>query len=149
MRYRRRFAPCPLWSAKTFLLALFVLGPSCDRGGTPDVGKPCETGAILQPGDSYLFPLAKECSTGLCLKPIDHSVTRNVDTESFCTATCTDDGDCDGQQRDPAIPADRRCQTGFACAIAFESGDKACEKLCVCRDFLPSDPLQVPAKCAP
>jgi len=144
MRYPRLVA---VLATVTALASVGLLVPGCGKDGAPDVGKSCETVAVLYPEDSYLSQVAKDCSTGLCLKPIDHSVNRTGDTGPLCTATCSDDHDCDGQVRDRANSADRRCITGFTCAIPFDSGDKACEKLCVCKDFVPVGGATVPPKC--
>lgn len=133
--------------SRAFCLSLLVCLAGCWGSGSGDVGKPCESVAVLYPEDSYLSQVAKECSSGLCLKPIDQTLERRVDTQPLCTTSCGDDGDCEGQVRDRNNPADYRCILGFACLMPFDSGDKACQKMCVCRDFLTAGPVSVPPNC--
>ena len=68
-------------------------------------------------------------------------------TQAYCSASCSQDSDCDGQQRDVKNPLDYRCNQGFSCGIAFVKGKICCQKLCLCKDFLPPTGAQIPIAC--
>lgn len=81
------------------------------------------------------------CKSHLCVRPApDFQITRAVDTSPLCTDTCVVDDDCTGAaMRNPANAVDKRCARGFACGVAFETGPLRCQRLCLCKDFLPPD----------
>ena len=90
--------------------------------GSP-VGHQCISG-VSDPSapNSYNQPAA-EC-------PEDHICLHIQDTQrDLCTAACQDEMGC-------AKVIDSPCMT-FACVPVFDVGDHACEKLCVCADYVP------------
>jgi len=92
---------------------------------------------------------ALECPSRICLKPVVQTGASmpTPPTAAYCSASCSQDSDCDGQTRDPNNPLDYRCSKGFACGIAFVKGKLCCQKLCLCRDFLPSTGAPTPIAC--
>jgi hypothetical protein len=129
----------------TALLALAVaLG--CNP---PDLGRACDVQAETGASSATINDQALECSTRLCLHEARAAASGvTPDTAPFCTAACTTDDDCaEGETRDPRRTGDRRCRTGFACGVAFSTGDTVCcRKVCLCRDFLDGPP-RTPAEC--
>jgi hypothetical protein len=105
---------------------------------TNPVGRPC----FIQSGEDAGVPVtvvsapALECQSLTCL----HVAGRLPD---LCTASCDSDDDCDTSPESP-------CQTGFACMVPVVTGNFCCQKLCVCRDYLPGGmPGPAPAACDP
>jgi hypothetical protein len=92
---------------------------------------------------------ATECTSQLCVRPApDPTLSRVVDTAATCTRPCASDADCaDGERRNPTNLIDKRCTSGFVCGVGFTVGPLACQKLCLCRDFVPSG-SSAPAWCA-
>jgi hypothetical protein len=122
-------------------------GPSCNSGR---LGQTCSAGTEMPGWSQGLFRgAASECASGLCLRPArDFNVASNVDTGPTCTAVCASDADCGfAELRDRKDSGDRRCQSGYTCAVPFEVGPLCCRKLCVCKDFLPRTGAQLPASC--
>ena len=82
---------------------------------------------------------ALECESSICLH-IAGQVT------NMCTARCNADSDCEASPESP-------CKGGFACVVQVVTGDFCCEKLCACRDQLPSPDaggtFTEPAACDP
>lgn len=112
------------------------------------IGRTCTTLADDEVTDleSIFNDEALECPTRLCVKPARQAVT-STDTAPFCTAECNADKDCaDHEKRDPKNPRDKRCTKGFTCAIAFETQPFACQKMCLCKDFVGDNP-EVPLSC--
>jgi hypothetical protein len=117
-------------------------GPLSENG----LGHPCQVSSTPTPPTSLAVnPTALECGSGVCLLPAQE-VTTN--TGPLCTDGCVTDDDClGGQRRDPRLPADLRCLNGFACRALIpnvESVPFACQRLCVCKDFLPNGSTDVP-----
>lgn len=92
---------------------------------------------------------APECKSGICLRPArDVAVAKAVDTGATCSKSCAVDADClDAEARDPSNGLDKRCLSGYACAVPFEVGSLCCRRLCVCKDFLPAAGTHPPASC--
>jgi hypothetical protein len=73
-----------------------------------------------------------------------------VGTGALCSAGCESSADCAGGEVGQATnPSDTRCKNGFVCMWPTTVGDFACQKLCVCRDFVsePTGGFQKPAAC--
>jgi hypothetical protein len=115
------------------------------------VGRPCEVGTQPIGGSSgqvvTLASPALECPSRICLLP----GTGNAQgTGALCTATCDSDADCeDAEVGAKGDPADHRCENGFTCTWPTMVGAFACQKLCVCRDFVgePVGGFKKPATC--
>jgi hypothetical protein len=121
---------------------------------TPDnhVGRPCEIGTMPLGGSSgqivTLSSAALECPSRMCLLPGGNATPQG--TGALCTAGCESDADCeDAETGAKNDPSDRRCENGFACMWPTSVGAFACQKLCVCRDFVgePTAGFQKPAAC--
>lgn len=115
------------------------------------IGRPCELNTKDDGGDpgagatSTINDQALECPTRICIQPPGELST---DTKPYCTADCSSDDDCsDGETRGGAA-TDKRCQKGYACAVATTVGDFCCRKMCICRDFVEM-PNPSPAVCRP
>lgn len=80
-------------------------------------------------------PLSTTLGAGAIYPPLGYGLS---------TTMCNTDDDC---------PAEAQCPSGFACGVPPELtvGDFCCEKLCVCRDYVPvpDGGLPVPAACDP
>jgi hypothetical protein len=130
------------------VLATVALGnTSCEDKG---IGRPCDvlTDASAQQG--VFNSEALECPSRICLKPVqDTSKAEQIpSTGAFCSASCTQDSDCnDAQKRDTTNTSDRRCFGGFVCGIPFVKGRLCCQKLCLCRDFIATSGAQTPNGC--
>jgi hypothetical protein len=110
------------------------------------IGRPCDvfTGDAGLPLPSAVYNnQALECPTRICIKPAA-ALGVSTDTTSLCSASCSQDSDCDGQARGPN---DLGCKTGFACAIPFVTGPICCQKLCVCKDFYVGNNITTPNAC--
>jgi hypothetical protein len=129
------------------LLALAAFGSmACEDNG---IGRPCDVLADAGQTQAVYNNQALECPSRICLKPVRaESLTQDIDTGPYCSATCSKDSDCDGQKRDSHDPLDKRCTKGYACGVAFVVGPLCCKKLCLCKDFL-GDSLQTPQTCEP
>lgn len=76
---------------------------------------------------------ALECQSYTCIHVPGHS-------PDLCTAECSSDSDCDTSAESP-------CQTGFACITPTVVGNFCCQKLCVCKDYLPGGIPGEPIAC--
>jgi hypothetical protein len=127
------------------LLTLAALGSmACEDNG---IGRPCDVGADAGQSQAVYNNQALECPSRVCLKPVNQS-TKLQNTGPYCSAYCSKDSDCDGQQRDNAEATDLRCKGGYACGVPFVVGPLCCQKLCLCKDFLGSG-VQTPQTCDP
>jgi hypothetical protein len=135
------------------LLTLAALGSmACEDNG---IGRPCDVGADAGASQAVYNNQALECPSRTCLKPVDDNPccssvppTCSCNTGPYCSAYCSKDSDCDGQKRDNGDNGDFRCQTGYACGVAFVVGPLCCKKLCLCKDFLGTG-LLTPQICDP
>ena len=131
--------------------ALVVTAFAAISCGPNGVGRPCEVGTMPLGGASgqivTLSSPALECPSRVCLLP---GADNPQGTGALCTAACESDGDCeDAAAGRPGDPADPRCKNGFACAWPTTVGAFACQKMCVCRDFVhePAGGFTKPASC--
>jgi hypothetical protein len=77
---------------------------------------------------------AIECESSICLHIAG-------ETDNQCTARCSADSDCE-------TSPESSCKSGFTCAIPVVTGSFCCERLCICRDFIPdAGTLADPAGC--
>ena len=115
------------------------------------IGRPCDVLTAATNAQGVFNSEALECPSRICLKPVVQqgaNMPDNPPTGPFCSASCSQDSDCDtDQSRDTSNPKDARCLHGFACGIAFVKGKLCCQKLCLCRDFLPSTGAPTPIAC--
>jgi hypothetical protein len=123
-------------------------------GCPPDnhVGRPCEVGTTPLGGSSgqivTVSSPALECPSRMCLLAGGNATPQG--TGALCTAGCESDVDCEGAEAGPKNdPSDGRCENGFACMWPTAVGAFACQKLCVCRDFVgePTGGFKKPAAC--
>jgi hypothetical protein len=120
------------------------------------IGRPCELTVTDDAGagsgsNATINDQALECPTRICLMPAAVK-TVTPPTTSLCTADCESDDDCeDAESRDKSDTTDRRCTSGFSCAVATLAGDFCCRRMCICRDFIDVPPggFQTPAVCKP
>jgi len=160
----RSSSPSISLAARTFgllalALTLFGLGGACED---KHVGRPCELGTMPLGGSSgqnaAVSSPALECPSRICLLPGAEKdprsaaqVAANVSgTGPLCTASCEENADCeDGEKGNPDNAADKRCRGGFVCAWPTLVGPFACQKMCVCTDFVsvPSGGLKKPSNC--
>ncbi len=146
--YLRRRALLRLSVLGALALAAVAFGNTgCEDQG---IGRPCDVFADAGASQAVYNSEALDCPSRVCLKPIqDNSVSPpSPPTGPLCSASCTQDSDCNGQIRDSKDPLDHRCATGFVCAIPFVRGDLCCKRLCVCKDFLAGGQASVPNACA-
>jgi hypothetical protein len=115
------------------------------------VGRPCEVGVAIDAGSASgvtttITSPALECPSRICLLPGAQQVADG--TGPLCTAPCSNDGDCAGGEIDPT-PNGPGCKHGFGCMWPTTVGDFACQKMCVCLDFVPepSGGFTKPAAC--
>lgn len=80
--------------------------------------------------------------------PVPNSVTY-FDTAPYFTTTCSTDSDCRGQKRKGDDPDDCRCIRGYTCGVLATVGPLCCQKLCICKDFLPEQGLSTSDVCLP
>lgn len=102
----------------------------------------CDLGVTPGPGD-WVIARSTTCETRACLRaPLEHELPTcgqyPEGTKGLCTATCTRDADCGGLEGP--------CVTGFTCQIAVTVGPYACERFCICKDFV-DVMTTVPAPC--
>jgi hypothetical protein len=136
-------------SALPALIVAALVGVGC--GPSNGVGRPCDVGTTPPASTSgqvmTLSSPALECPSRICLLPSGGSTSG---TGALCTAGCDSDADCeDGERGVKGDPADSRCKSGFACMWPTTVGAFACQKMCVCRDFVgePTGGFQKPASC--
>jgi hypothetical protein len=112
------------------------------------IGRPCDVLTDAGPKQGVYNSEALECPSRICLKPVvQEGASGTIDTGAFCSASCSQDSDCDGQLRDPNNGLDKRCSKGFTCGIAFVKGKICCQKLCLCKDFLAPTGAPMPKAC--
>ena len=118
------------------LAAALALGGLSACQGEP-VGRLCFVGDDTNTqGEAIVASPALECQSRTCLRMPGAA-------EALCTAGCDGSGDCDGVDESP-------CLGGFACMVPVTVGPFCCEKLCVCKDYLPeteSGDYPAPAAC--
>ena len=151
-------------AARTFgllalALTLFGLGGACED---KHVGRPCELGTTPLGGSSGQIAAvsspALECPSRICLLPgaekDPHSAAQTAagvsGTGPTCTADCEENADCeDGEKGNANNAADKRCRGGFVCGWPTTVGAFACQKLCICTDFIsvPTTGLKKPSVC--
>jgi hypothetical protein len=127
-----------------------VGNPSPSTTTRKPLGATCDVGAEVSPPVAVYNSTTQECAGGLCLKPMAsrYFSSNRVDTNPYCTATCSNDSDCKGLKRDPNNSNDKTCQNGYTCGVEFVTGSLCCKKLCICKDFL-DGPLALPLTCDP
>jgi hypothetical protein len=148
----------PLW----FALALFGLTGAYCEPPSQHVGRRCDLGTAsvgVNSGESAtLSSPALECPSHICLLPRAETDPRSPaqvaagtsGTGALCTAGCESHEDCEDAERgDPTNPDDKRCRGGFACIWPTVVGGFACQRLCVCTDFVKPPPggFTKPAAC--
>jgi hypothetical protein len=129
------------------LAAVAVGNTGCEDKG---IGRTCDVLTPFEDNQAVYNPEALECPSRICLKPVQDQTRPPQDppTGPFCSATCSQDSDCEPWQgRDRSKADDRHCVNGFLCGIAFVRGPLCCQKLCLCKDFLPSSGAPVPVAC--
>jgi len=133
----------------TFALAAVALfgNTGCEDKA---IGRRCDVLTDAGAAQGVYNSEALECPSRICLKPVVQTgaVMPNPPTQAYCSASCSQDSDCDPNQlRDTTNPLDFRCQKGFACGIAFVKGKICCQKLCLCKDFLGTAGVATPIAC--
>lgn len=142
-----------LTTLRLSLLGLLVLSAVALFGNTgcedKAIGRPCDVLTDAGRGQAVFNAEALECPSRICLKPVVDATAKMppIETTAYCSASCSQDSDCEGQTRDETNANDKRCKYGFACGIAFVRGKICCQKLCLCRDFLPEGGSQTPIAC--
>ena len=114
------------------------------------LGRPCDPGTPAPAGTAggqivTVASPALECPSHICV-----GATNPQGTGALCSAGCESSADCaDGEIGQTGNPSDTRCKDGFVCLVPTTVGDFACQKLCVCRDFVVEPPggFQKPAAC--
>jgi hypothetical protein len=154
------------------LAGMFVLAAMAMFGNTgcedKAIGRPCDVLTKATSEQGIYNSEALECPSRICLKPVVQkgATMPNPATTAYCSASCSQDSDCDGQTREvrkcpdnnpcPAngqcadgstCTPDLRCSQGFACGIAFVKGSICCQKLCLCKDFLSPAGAPIPIAC--
>jgi hypothetical protein len=127
-----------------FALALAVLGSgaACED---KHVGRSCELGTStggMSGGGSVatVSSPALECPSRICILP-GGDTGNPGNTGPLCTASCESNEDCeDGETGPKGDLNDRHCENGFACMWPSTVGNFACQRLCVCRDFVAEPP---------
>ncbi len=114
-----------------FALLLVGLGGACEN---KHVGRTCELGVAADGGDTTITSPALQCPSRICILPQAEKDPQG--TLPLCTASCSGDGDCDGETADKSDPNDHRCRSGFTCMWPTTVGPFCCQKMCVCRDFV-------------
>ncbi len=158
------------------LLGAFVLSAMALFGHTAcedkAIGRPCDVLTDASAAQGVYNAEALECPSRICLKPVVETGASMPTTPvgPYCSAPCSQDSDCDGALRDPSadkcadnsacLPIvnkcagngepcqyDGRCSKGYTCGIAFVKGKICCQKLCLCKDFLPQTGAPTPIAC--
>lgn len=113
------------------------------------IGRPCDVLTDAGPAQGVFNAEALECPSRICLKPVVQpgATPPTPPTTAYCSASCSQDSDCEGQTRDPSNPLDQRCKSGFVCGIPFVKGRICCQKLCLCKDFLSPAGAPEPIAC--
>jgi hypothetical protein len=147
-KHRSVTAPVIGRVARSVVALAMVLGVG---SGCPDdqhVGRPCDPGTSLINGGStiLLSDGVAECPSAVCV-----AADNARGTGALCSARCESNADCeDGEIANPNDPSDTRCKTGFACMWPTTVGRLHCQRLCVCRDLVVSEPpggFQEPVVC--
>ena len=142
-----------LASSIAVALALLALTSGCEDKG---LGRSCSLGQTIAADQGAYSVNATDCQTRMCVKPaVQPGVSHDLDTGAYCSDTCSTTSDCQqGQTRDRSNPNDRRCKSGFVCAVPFGSSDTAvgggklcCQKVCLCRDFFRTEEPATPESC--
>jgi hypothetical protein len=132
-------------------LAALSLGGGCED---KHVGRICELGTSATGGSSgasvaTISSPALECPSRICILPAgDNGNAAN--TGPLCTAGCESNDDCaDGETGPKGNTTDQHCENGFVCMWPTTVGDFACQRLCVCRDFVsePQGGFKKPINC--
>jgi hypothetical protein len=144
-------------AARTFALMILAVASFGLSAGCEDkhIGRSCELGTTSPDAGTSggsvatISSPALECPSRICILPGgDTANTEN--TGPLCTASCSSNDDCsDGESGPKGDPNDRHCENGFVCMWPTTVGDFACQKLCVCRDFVvePKGGFQKPTVC--
>ena len=122
-------------------LAMFGLGGACED---KHIGRTCELGTMPMGGTSGSIATvsspALECPSRICLLPGAETGNTQM-TGPLCTATCESNEDCeDGETGPKNDPNDAHCENGFVCMWPTTVGNFACQRFCVCRDFVAEPP---------
>jgi hypothetical protein len=133
----------------TFLVALGVVALGFASGCNDDhIGRPCITNspdAGASGGQvTVISSPVLQCPSRICIDPGDQKGVATMHNEGpFCTAGCSTDDDCSNP--DPGT----QCTGPFYCMWPTTSGPFACDKLCVCSDFVvrPQGGFTKPASC--
>jgi hypothetical protein len=134
------------------VLAVVALGNTgCEDKG---IGRTCDV-LVPEPkaNQGVYNSQALECPSRICLKPVKDPTSDPQDppTGPFCSASCDQDSDCDSSLplRSPTDhdQTNRHCVSGYTCGIAFIVGPLCCQKLCICKDFVPKAGLPTPLAC--
>jgi hypothetical protein len=130
-----------------FALAALMASLGCK--GKQAVGQRCDLGVAAADNQAVASVGAQDCATGVCFKPVmDPGGTRlSPPTGATCTAECSSDDDCVGDQRDTGDPQDTRCSGSFVCAVPFTVGPLCCKRYCMCTDFLSTAGVTTPIAC--
>lgn len=132
-----------------FIVGAFLASALSMLAGCEDkaIGRQCDAQADAGVLQAAYNGQALECPTRICLKPArEVGVSMGIDTAPYCTAECSKDSDCEGEDRGKG-DADKRCKSGFVCGVAFEVGPLCCKKLCLCKDFIGTSGIRTPASC--
>jgi hypothetical protein len=136
------------------MLALSLGAMGCNNN---DIGAPCilntsvTDSAAREVGitTTVANTTSLDCPSRICLHyPPQTGALDPQENTDFCTAECSNDGDCN-----PGVP-NSGCTHGFRCVTPFLVGGLCCKRLCVCADRLNlvgSDggvPNEPPAQCA-
>jgi hypothetical protein len=129
-------------------LALAILAGGCQDDLA--IGRVCHLGgpaADASPRDDTVVIASPslDCPARMCMHtPLRQQLPEGSRHRDLCTAPCDDDSDCEGTAGTP-------CVGGFTCAVAEVVGPFACEKVCVCRDYVvvPEGGIPLPAACEP
>jgi len=143
-----------LWLTAACGVAVLVV-PGCGLNDLKTIdpvglGNACQLsgGEPTSPTQIGIGPDSVNCASNVCIRP---AMQKSSDTGPLCTQGCESDLDCTGgQTRDPTDASDRRCTSGFSCQIPVPNlagVSLACQKVCVCRDFLVSGPSMKPPSC--
>jgi len=122
-------------------------GPEGDLVYQWNLGASCDVGIDASPSQGVFNTAAPECS-GVCIKPVVSPDVRSHDTRAYCTVGCATDDDCVGLLRNPDDPNDKRCVSGYTCAVPFVKGALCCRRMCICEDFMGGGPVPTPNGCA-
>ena len=152
------------------LAAMAVIGSSgCESKA---IGRSCDVLTDAAPPEGVYNSEALDCPSRICLKPVVATTAPPIDppTTAYCSAGCSQDSDCSGEVRTTVMcpspddktkcPAsgkcpsggtcipDTRCSLGFTCGVPFVKGKLCCQKVCVCKDFLPTTGESTPKACS-